>query len=159
MMNKTSQKFIVWAVVIVGAGALVYVAGNYFNPDLRAKRAELRELQELKEQYENDIYGGATPEETLSLFIGALEAGDVELASKYFVIDEQEQSLISLGGIKANDNLQNIINDFGRAKLGEEIFKDHYQFTVLYESTKNAEFTIDLIKDPLSGKWKLDKLF
>ncbi|OGM90616.1 hypothetical protein A2755_03630 [Candidatus Wolfebacteria bacterium RIFCSPHIGHO2_01_FULL_48_22] len=47
--------------------------------------------QEWEEQYRQaiaqDTYGGSTPEETLQLFIEALENGDVELASKYFLID------------------------------------------------------------------------
>ncbi len=35
-----------------------------------------------------DTYGGKTPEETLGMFIDALKKGDVELASKYFVLRE-----------------------------------------------------------------------
>lgn len=39
----------------------------------------------------NDKVGGDTPEETVDLFIAALKKGDYDLASKYFVIDEQEK--------------------------------------------------------------------
>lgn len=39
----------------------------------------------------NDFTGGDTPEETVDLFIDALKKGDYELASKYFVINEQEK--------------------------------------------------------------------
>ncbi len=39
----------------------------------------------------NDKIGGYTPEQTVDLFIAALKKRDYDLASKYFVIDEQEK--------------------------------------------------------------------
>lgn len=35
-----------------------------------------------------DVYGGSTPQETLDMFISAIEAGDPELASMYFIDDD-----------------------------------------------------------------------
>ncbi len=52
-----------------------------------------REMESLKieqeKPYLEDTYGGATPKETLDLFIAAVEKEDFDLASKYFVISRQ----------------------------------------------------------------------
>ncbi len=40
-----------------------------------------------------DTYGGKTPQETLQMYIDAVEKGDYELASKYFIGDNQEEEL------------------------------------------------------------------
>ena len=36
-----------------------------------------------------DVYGGKTPEETFDMYLAALKKGDLELASKYFVVERQ----------------------------------------------------------------------
>ena len=47
-----------------------------------------------KEEFDKqDNYGGETPEETLDLYIQALEKSDFELASKYFVLKDQKKEL------------------------------------------------------------------
>jgi hypothetical protein len=44
-----------------------------------------------------DTYGGATPRETLRMYISAVEKGDYESASKYFIGTKQAGELESLG--------------------------------------------------------------
>ena len=41
-----------------------------------------------------DTYGGKTPQETLRMYIDAVEKEDFELASKYFVSEEDEQKYL-----------------------------------------------------------------
>lgn len=55
-----------------------------------------RAYDKAEEPYYTDTYGGATPEETYDLFIDALKSADVELASKYFVIEKQDSWLKTL---------------------------------------------------------------
>ena len=55
--------------------------------------------QELYQKMMADTYGGKTPQETLELFIAAVEKGDYELASRYFVKSKQV-------GIRKNKNLK-----------------------------------------------------
>src|SRR3989344_4310089 len=87
VINKISLKFIAGFVVIIGLSlASLYLLQNYFNPERKAERR----LAELERLYAEDTYGGQTPEETLQLFIDALKAGDIDLASKYFVIESRE---------------------------------------------------------------------
>ncbi|MBI2515132.1 hypothetical protein HYV91_03060 [Candidatus Wolfebacteria bacterium] len=57
----------------------------------------LKQVQE--EDYRRamaDTYGGKTPQETLKMYIEAVEKGDYELASKYFIGDYQRVAKIDL---------------------------------------------------------------
>ena len=56
--------------------------------------------KKLIQQMKDDPYGGETPEETLRLFIDALKKGDTDLASRYFVVDKQEQQEQLLNDLK-----------------------------------------------------------
>ena len=61
-----------------------------FNQTIQDAAARVREAQM------RDTYGGKTPQETLRLYINAVEKGDYELASKYFVAEKQQKELESL---------------------------------------------------------------
>ena len=49
-----------------------------------------------------DTYGGKTPQETLQMYIDAVEKGDYELASKYFIGDKQDEELNKLNNTNEN---------------------------------------------------------
>lgn len=93
-----------WIVVFILAVLAAFVIWGMLKsgPWLREwqnRRAASAFKKQMEELYRNDKYGGKTPEETFDMFIAALEKGDVELASKYFVLDKQEgwrQSLIAI---------------------------------------------------------------
>lgn len=80
--------------ILVLAGGGYYAWQNYLSPSARSARqaeANYQKYLDWQKNYEAamkaDTYGGKTPEETLVLFADALEKGDTELASKYFVLD------------------------------------------------------------------------
>lgn len=124
---------------------------QYNNPSARY-------YKDLERSYAEDTYGGSTPEETLKLFIAALEAGNIDLASKYFVVEKQEEWKKELGVIKGNGNIAKMVNDISRATDGKELFDGHFQFTILDPiKTDHAEFTISLLRIP-NGKWKIQSL-
>ncbi len=85
-----------WSVVLilaVLAGVVIWVLVN-LGPWLRSwqdQRAATVAQKLLEKAYREDKYGGKTPEETFDMFIAALEKGDTDLASKYFVLNKQEQ--------------------------------------------------------------------
>lgn len=87
-MIKNIVKFsgMVLLIAILGAGALFGV--RYLrmrnDPEYRQMKEAEKIMSEWERQYREDTYGGATPEETLRLFIDALQKGDTELAAKYF---------------------------------------------------------------------------
>lgn len=88
-------KFVVWFVaIIVVAGIVVWVA-DYLSPEARSTRETQRNyelyqqsINEMEAALRADTYGGATPQETLDLFITALRGGDVELASRHFELKD-----------------------------------------------------------------------
>ena len=88
----------VLVMMLIGAG---YVAFSwyyfYWNAPDR-KNSDMAYLWQwkmyatgMKQAYAEDPYGGATPEETLALYIEALEKGDFDLAVKYYVPEMQEK--------------------------------------------------------------------
>lgn len=46
--------------------------------------------------FKNDLYGGKTPEETFVMYVEALKKGDLDLASRYFVLAGQAKELEGL---------------------------------------------------------------
>ncbi len=110
--------FIFATLVVVG----LYFYGLYL-PDINsyfAKREEAIILQRMEaekqafnELHKKDIEGGVTPEETFDLLITALKAGNVELASKYYVPIYQEEARKGFEEeIKKNGGLGRSIESF-----------------------------------------------
>ena len=94
-------RFAVGLVLLMALGLGIYYATGWYKwrnaqSEAAANDRALQDMKELEAQYENDTYGGKTPEETLALFIDALKKGDIDLASKYFVIDEREKAKADL---------------------------------------------------------------
>ena len=133
MLNNTSKKFLFGFLVILLLALAVWSWGAYLNPDVREKRALVKYFEDIQTEYENDTYGGATPEETLQLFIAALEAGDTELASKYFLPDEREKIIEDLEKEFAIDN------NFDHMVIGLKKLK---KTTGEHDSNKEAFFII-----------------
>ena len=72
-----------------------------------------RGQEELYERQLADTYGGKTPQETLRMYIEAVEAGNYGLASKYFVVEKQEEEL----GKLENSPLENTKNVLDLLKI------------------------------------------
>lgn len=116
----------------------------------------MKYYQDMEARYRADTYGGETPEETLQLFIDALKKGDIELASKYFVIEDQEKFSEDLEEMKNEDNFARAQADFKKLQLskndGERAF-----FTITNE--KNVvEVQVILYRNEVTGKWKIAEL-
>ena len=109
--------------------------------------------KDLEQRYAEDTYGGSTPEETLNLFIAALESGNIDLASKYFVVEKQEEKRNDFLKGKENNTLETFIEILSLPKNGKELFNKNFQF-VIADQNHEALLTIDLVKIP-NGKWKI----
>lgn len=102
-LKKKVIKMTVWfGGIIFVILTILYIIGSYadeINGYLYEKQMELTlapvraEYQRIEDLQKNDTYGGKTPEETLDLYIQALKAGDIELASKYVEISTNEPDL------------------------------------------------------------------
>jgi hypothetical protein len=106
----------------------------------------------LVEAYKNDPYGGTTPEETLQLYIEALEKGDIDMAVNLFAVEDRERAQ----------------NSFSHAKYMKE-YVEHLKFDhrIIESASGVSEVGIEFLKkdeqlhyermklNSFSGKWKL----
>lgn len=131
-----------------------FVSGD---PDVSSAKEYGRYYEALKRAYAEDQYGGTTPEETLQLFIDALKAGDVELASKYFVVEKQGEIKKELEVGRQNNNLGFLIGDLEKEKKGIQISDAEYRFRT-FDENNVAEFSFDLVLNTETSKWKILEL-
>ena len=144
------------ALMALGLG-IYYATGWYkWQSAQNEATANDRALQDIKEweaQYENDTYGGTTPEETLALFIDALKKGDIDLASKYFVVDERETWLNNLRRIQEGDKLNSMIRDLGTAQRGKDIDENGAVFSLA--NPLNEITAMIYLASGKNGVWKI----
>jgi hypothetical protein len=123
--NWVKPAVILSACVIFVAGSFM-VWTNVLSPEARKSREDGEKiteffsgLQAAEERQRQDTYGGETPEETLQLFIAALESGDLELASKYFKLtvqgEEDPKWRVGLEQARGSGNINRLVNDLKKA--------------------------------------------
>jgi hypothetical protein len=171
-----------WIVVFILAILAAFVIWGMLNvspwlkklQDWRAARALQSEIEKL---YRNDKYGGKTPEETFDMFIAALEKGDIELASKYFVLEKQESWLKTLEEYKTRLLLLDFIQELKStsSKWEKQSLNDPnvavFKYKVLIGKDTVADFNGQKINVPkgdytnetvfqryLSNVWKISEL-
>ncbi len=109
----------------------------------------------IKEMMKKDDVGGETPEETLRLFIDALKAGDTDLASKYFVLNDQTRALRELMEL----NQQQISEYINVLEIGDDIScNDISSWCELHGTYQGVNILIARFEQMQSGKWKLESL-
>lgn len=119
------KKVLKWGAVIffVVLGLLVWAGNNIPEIDKTIRNWQNQRYEAtLKKQndeavarYTADIDGGKTPEETLDLLISALKAGDIEQASRYYVLEKQEATLA---------DFKEEVKKYGDLHLSIEYFTD-----------------------------------
>jgi len=158
-MGNFKKIFLVVA-ILVAAGFLLWGVSWLFqyyqyrsSPEYKAQKY----IDEMEKKYREDAYGGSTPEETLNLFIDALKKGDIDLASKYFVIEKQDKIKTDLETGKKNGNIDKFLAIISNKKyIGNQLSSQYYRFT--YANGEKVLMSIDLVLNPLSNKWKIDEL-
>src|SRR3989338_5949308 len=96
------------------------------------RETELLRIEQ-ERPYLEDTYGGATPKETLDLFIAAVEKEDFDLASKYFVISKQGEWRGKLNNGN-KDNLKKWVNLLKKAQEKGFLGVDDFQMYVKDEN-------------------------
>jgi len=171
-----------WTVVFILAVLAAFIiwgmlqAGPWIRKfqDWRAARALQNQLEKL---YRNDKYGGKTPEETFDMFITALEKGDVELASKYFVLEKQGSWLKTLREYKNKALLLDFVQELKstREKWEKQNLGDPntvvFKYKTVVEKDTVTDFNGQKINIPKgnytnetvfqrysSGVWKISEL-
>ncbi|MAZ67428.1 hypothetical protein CL652_01510 [bacterium] len=119
----------------------------------KALAAWKAESERLRNLYKKDTYGGETPEETLQLFISAMKAEDYELASKYYLPEQQEDVYEELAGIDEFSFYLKILETYDQEGA---LFQDGVTYEI--EFFKNGEQKhLERFKlNEYTGKWKLE---
>lgn len=138
---------------IVLAGYLVVRDREFLLCYANSECRDMKVLEDWKRAYENDTYGGKTPEETLQLFTDALKKGDINLASKYFLLDKQELELNKLASIR--NDLSLALADLAKLRLSKR--EKERAYYVVPNEVGMAEVTVLLTKLP-NGVWKIAEL-
>lgn len=132
------------------------------NRENREKLVEFMNLvNEAEERQRNDQYGGKTPEETLQLFVVALEKGDLELASKYFSLNETGEEdprwIELLKQIREANNLTKLAGDL---KIAVKTDYSDVIGSCMLSTYRNGEIigNILLIKNKFSNLWKIEEI-
>ncbi len=121
--------------------------------------AQEKQQADLEAQYKNDPYGGATPEETLKLFIEALEKKDYTLASNYFIPEKQKQYEEDLIDAAKTSGPTLMIAAYkgGSVKIEKYLNEDQYKVR-LYSNENKPPFIFEIIKNPFKDKWLISEL-
>ena len=183
-----SSVFIIISVAILGGGFFVGIYSRDYYKGWQ-DRQSVRNLMKSYEQAQKDeearkmadTYGGKTPQETLQMFIDAVEKGDYELASRYFVEKKREDEKNKLGEVKNNDYFISVLKkvkiddkekiiskiyDEGLDQFGTKESKDEFikRISELYKNTatmstkiQGYDYTVNFILYP-NGIWKLTEI-
>ncbi len=130
--GKKSNK-IFWGIGLFCVALFLFLVGSTYYDQWQGER-RVKELAETLKQMEQEIYnkkaadtiGGKTPQETLDMFIKAVEAGDYDLASKYFVIEKQEQWKEDLSTAKNMDDLMRDLKSTQKSQGSYSTAKNNY---------------------------------
>lgn len=150
-----SKKFLVGVAVVAVLAVIEF--GYPIYRDWKFDR-ELQQLtDEINKPYLEDIYGGKTPKETLEMFIAAVESGDYDLASKYFVLSKQEEWKNKLTNGKQNNNLGWFLDELG--VIGKTmVYKDPTQeLGGSHNYYVGNKMIMTFIKYP-QGIWKIKEI-
>jgi len=175
MASNSLYKFIgafLGIILVVGSGWWAW--DNYFSPQARNEPKFDQEkydafIKNAEDVLRADTYGGKTPQETLDLFIAALRAGDVDLASKYFALNTNSQSpdylkqdpkwVAGLIQAKEERQLEKIINllEVAEPALEDITRDDDYAFRILNNSGESEGY-VDMKLNTYSNVWKIESL-
>ncbi len=158
LFSEKQKSLLFWVIGLsVSAFFVVLVFGVYYDKRQGQKRVE--ELKIALEKWEQGIYdkkagdtvGGKTPSETLDMFISAVETGDYELASKYFVIEKQEEWRNHLSEIAVAGKMKTFLNPLKETKNSKGAFLNEDKYFV------DEPISVDYIRYP-SGNWKIEEI-
>jgi len=148
---------VILGLVIFYLGMAAGVSGYYNYMQRVGKQQGQRFQAELERPLREDVYGGKTPEETFDMYIAALKKGDLELASKYFVVSKQQQHLERLNERNTNNTLMIFIATVEKIRLNwekgsRELFKYQKEF-IFNDNGKISVVTFEL--NEWTKVWKI----
>lgn len=179
-INKSKNKY--WKFIAGFLGIIIVTVGGffifekYFNSSAQLVR-QLEKQNEVYTQWEEqykqvmreDIYGGKTPEETLKMFIAALEKENINEASQYFQLETNEKDknyltrdkiLPQMEIYKTQNKLGELVNLLSKlepSKSNQSAEDGDYEF-VLYGEDGTVEMSLLMVLNQQSKVWKIASL-
>jgi len=117
-MAKRVITFSLGALGMALVGFVVLFAIQSYNNHNSPTEQLLRQAEELKQRIYADKDGGTTPQETLQLYIAALQKGDLDQAARYYVVPQQEKERRELATYTEKE-IKNSIDYVNRGLKGE----------------------------------------
>lgn len=158
--------WIITGLIVILLGISIFFYYQYKNQDPLLNLMDLKDIKSveqydeyvavLENAYKNDNYGGATPRETLDLFIQALEKGDTDLASKYFVPEKQRQMAEDLRIGKSNGTIKNSIELVRHYSSDSPISGEKYFMS--YKTDIGLSAQAMFLLNRFTNIWKIDSL-
>lgn len=165
-------------IVAIVAGFVIFglLRGQEFLASFLVGRETKKIQRELERPYREDKYGGKTPEETFDLFLEALRKGDIELASKYFELENQERWNEKLNEYKRSALLDDFLLDYEQTRRewslsSNDGLRAEYNYTETISKNTKTKIGDQVIEIPagtyvnsvvfiksLSGVWKISEL-
>ena len=153
---KSALRSIIVLGLILGAGflGLWFLGGSKIK--IQNQNSKISSSPIVKNNDLFSDFGGKTPQETLKLFIAALEKNDLILAVKYFIPENRETESEDLTKLYEIHLLSDLIKDLKSVKSGKKLDDNRYRFEVLDEMGQTAA-ELELIKNQ-NGFWKIISL-
>lgn len=160
-MKPIYKKILIGFAIIAGIYilAIIGIVGNVEYKKFKEKRSIKQWEESLKKPYKEDVYGGKTPEQTWQMFLTALKNNDIELASKYFVVEKQEEIKNRLQeSIKLNRFESAIEKLSGKLIREKNYLQDKRAY--FYIPIKNSEgeieaYSVIFYLNPYTKVWKI----
>jgi hypothetical protein len=158
------------AVILLFALAVVWEA--FFSPRARSD-FETREnyeqavkgMKEFEDRMTADTYGGKTPQETLDMFIDAIEKDDIDLAVKYVYwdggrasIDNREAMREGIVLAKNEGNLQETLELLKEMKELDNDNSNYSRWFGIKNKEGLIEYSVILRFNTHSGVWKIESM-
>lgn len=171
-MKIFQNKYLITLVLFLAIGLFSVFFVWFLSPQMREARQLKKGLEGFnkaikteEQKYVSDTYGGTTPEETYQLFLEALKKQDIELTSKYFILDKQETYKQFFTDIKNNDKWDEMIEDLLKLDNQKGEMKENNTYVIrvyndehylIAQATLRIPFSfIGTEKKPLTNIWKI----
>lgn len=160
----------VLAVVFLFVCAVVWEA--FFSPRAVGERETrknyeqaVKGMKEFEDKMTADTYGGKTPQETLDMFIAALEKDDIDLAVKYIYwdggrasIDNREAMREGMALAQKEGKLQETIDLIKKMKELESNNSDYSRWFGIRNNDGLLEYSAILRFNAFSRVWKIESM-
>ncbi|MBI3459226.1 hypothetical protein HY061_03130 [Candidatus Azambacteria bacterium] len=136
--NQFFKKMIRIPVLVLVTAVLILIIFNFFLRKYAGNlkgNAEQGLTKSFEDIYNDDVFGGSIPEETLGLFLDALQKDDLTLASQYFVTGNiQNQIYAYLRKISGNGTIKSTAEQWSQAlKNGKGLNDGINRYVITYQ--------------------------